>query len=90
MAGGAPFRGRNWLPVIGAVLLMAGFFVIISVPQLRIFFQLIPLPTNLYLIIGGLTVVWVFVQRALWRANWLERFLDLTAVAEAEDDPTAA
>lgn len=86
LAGGAPFRGRNWLPVIGAVLLMVGFFVIISVPGLRIFFQLIPLPTNLYLIIIGLTVLWVFVQRALWRASWLERFLDLTAVAETQDE----
>lgn len=85
LAGGAPFRRRNWQTVAGAVALMAGFIVILLVPGLRIFFQLIPLPLELHLIIVALTGVWVFVQLVMWRRSWLERFLDMPAVDTAED-----
>ncbi|MCB0160059.1 MAG: hypothetical protein KDD83_18130, partial [Caldilineaceae bacterium] len=36
-----------------------------------------PLPPRFNLAIAGVTVVWMFVQRAAWRGLWFERFLDM-------------
>lgn len=76
-AGGAPFRGRNWLPVIVAIVLFAAYLLLLSLPRLQGFFSLVPLPGILYATIGVIALVWMFVQRWVWRAHWLERFLDL-------------
>ncbi len=76
-AGGAPYRGRNWLPVVTAVALFAGYLVVLALPRFRAFFSLAPLPGVFYLAIAALTVLWVIVQRQVWRSRWLERFLDL-------------
>lgn len=81
-AGGAPYRGKNRLSAIAALLLIAGYLVILFTPGLRRFFQLVPLPFAAYALIGGLTAVWVFVQRHIWRSRWLERFLDLDLNSE--------
>ncbi len=81
-AGGAPYNSRSWLVILSAVALFIGYLVIMSMPRLRAFFALIPLPTLFYVAIALLTIVWMFVQRAIWRAHWLERFLDM-------DDQTA-
>jgi cation-transporting P-type ATPase E len=77
-AGGADYSG-DWRPTILAgilILVYAGIFVI---DPLQSFFQLVPLPSTFYLIITGLTVLWVFVQRTVWRSAFLERYLDLEA-----------
>jgi len=81
-AGGAPFRGRNWLPIAAAAALFAGYLVILAVPRLRGFFMLVPLPTVFYAAIAALTMLWVLVQRFVWRAGWLARFLDLADGAQ--------
>ncbi|MBK7919993.1 MAG: hypothetical protein IPJ94_27805 [Chloroflexi bacterium] len=81
-AGGAPYRGRNWLPVVAAVALFAGYLVVLALPRLRSFFSLVPLPTLFYVIIALLTVLWVFVQRLVWRTRWLEHFLDMVEETE--------
>lgn len=75
-AGGAPFRGRNWLPVTAAAVLFSGYLVLLSLPRLRAFFTLVPLPPVIYLTVAVLTIVWAVLQRAVWRAKLLERFLD--------------
>lgn len=82
-AGGSSYEGRNWLVVAGAALLYIGYVIVLAVPALRIFFQLIPLPLSFHVAIATLTVLWVFVQRFLWRANWLERFLDIDVESDA-------
>lgn len=76
-AGGSTFAHRNWFVVGSAAALYISFGVIMVVPFFREFFQLVPLPTEYYLLIAALTVAWVVIQRALWRSHWLERFLDL-------------
>ena len=76
-AGGAKYHGRNWLTVGAAVVLILAYFVIMALPGLRSFFQLVPLPTTFWIAIIALTTLWVFVQRWIWRSNWIERFLDI-------------
>jgi len=83
-AGGAPYRGRNWLPVAAAAALFVGYLVVLALPRLRAFFTLVPLPGVFYLAVAALTVIWVIVQRQVWRGRWLARFLDLA------DEPKAA
>ncbi|MCP4196858.1 MAG: HAD-IC family P-type ATPase [Proteobacteria bacterium] len=81
-AGGSEYHGRNWLPVITAVILIILYLIILALPGLRSFFQLMPLPTAFLIAIATLTAIWVFVQRWIWRTSWLENFLDL-------DDPVS-
>jgi cation-transporting ATPase E len=76
-AGGAPYHGRNWLPLVAAVVLIAGYLVIMAVPGLRSFFQLVALPPLFWMAILAMTFIWAFVQRVVWRTSWLERFLDM-------------
>jgi cation-transporting ATPase E len=75
-AGGAPAGGSRLVALAGVLLLLA-FLVILLVPPFRAFFQIVPLPGSFYLAIGVLTGVWLFLQRALWRGYWFERFLDV-------------
>jgi cation-transporting ATPase E len=82
-AGGSTYEGRNWLVVAGAILLYIGYIIVLAVPALRAFFQLMPLPIAFHVAIATLTVLWVFVQRFLWRSNWLERFLDVDVETDA-------
>ena len=76
-AGGSEYHGRNWLPLIAAVVLLLAFAVIFFVPGLRAFFQLVMISPTLLLLILALTILWVFVQRFIWRSHWLEHFLDM-------------
>lgn len=76
-AGGAPYRGKNRLSAVAALVLIAAYLVILFTPGLRRFFQLVPLPFIAYVLIGSLTAVWMLAQRRIWRSRWLERFLDL-------------
>ncbi len=76
-AGGSEYHGRNWLPLIAAVVLLFGFAVIFAVPGLRAFFQLVMISPVLLLLILALTILWVFLQRFIWRSRWLEHFLDM-------------
>ena len=83
--GGAPYHGKNWLPAIAAIGLLLLFFLIMALPGLRSFFQLAPLPTLFYVAIALMTVLWVFVQRWVYRSFWFERFLDLEERFEDSD-----
>ena len=77
-AGGSPYRG-SWLVVGAAAALIAGYAVVMLVPALREFFELVPLPPLFYAIIAGATALWVVLQRWVYRRHLLERFLDLAA-----------
>ena len=74
--GGSEYTG-NKLVVIAAVVLIVAYLILLMIEPLRAFFQLLPLPWIFNLAIGVLTLVWMFLQRFVWRANWLERFLDI-------------
>lgn len=77
-AGGAPYRGKNWLVIGAAIGLIAAYLLFLALPGPRAFFQLVSLPPLLYAAILGLTLIWLFVQRAMWQGRWLARFLDIT------------
>jgi cation-transporting ATPase E len=79
-AGGASYRGDR-LPTIAAIVLLIAYLVLLAIPGLRAFFQLLPLPPRFNLAIGGMTVLWMLVQRAAWRGLWFERFLDMAGAA---------
>jgi cation-transporting ATPase E len=76
--GGAEYSG-DWRPTILAGALIAAYAGLMLIEPLRAAFQLAPLPVEIYAGVIGLTILWVFVQRQVWRAAWLERFLDLEA-----------
>ena len=81
-AGGSPFQHGQWLSTAGAVALIVGYYVVLLVPALREFFELVPLPTSFHVAILVTTVLWIFLQRYVWRANLLERFLDIPHVED--------
>jgi len=77
LAGGAPYNNGNWLATIAAGVLVVGYGLVLALPALRRFFDLVPLPTVINLGLIVLTALWVVLQRAMWRSRWLERFLDM-------------
>lgn len=74
--GGADYSG-DWRPTALAGLLIAAYAAIVMIEPLRQTFQLVPLPVEAYLGIITVTIAWVLAQRGVWRAAWLERYLDL-------------
>lgn len=84
--GGASYRGHR-LPTIAAIVLLIAYLIVLAIPGLRAFFQLLPLPPRFNLAIAGATVVWMFVQRAAWRGLWFERFLDMLPHGRDDEPP---
>lgn len=75
LAGGSPYNGGKWLPTIVAGVLAVSYMVLLAMPRLRLFFDLVPLPLSLNLAIVIVTLLWGAVQLALWRSHVLGRFL---------------
>ena len=73
--GGAPFRKRNPLTIAAAVVMIIAYYVTLLLPFTRAFFQLAPLYGFFHMIIIITTLIWLFLQRWVWRARLLERFL---------------
>lgn len=88
-AGGAPYQHGQWLSTAGAGLLIVGYYLVLLIPVLREFFELVPLPASLHVAILGVTAAWIFLQRYAWRANLLERFLDVPYATDAAVTPAA-
>ena len=74
--GGSDYTG-NKLVIYAAIVLIAAYLLLLMIAPFRAFFQLVPLPWSFTLAIGVLTLIWMFVQRGIWRAKWFERFLDI-------------
>jgi len=74
--GGSKLNG-DWRPTLLALGLLLVYLVIIAIPTLRTFFSLAALDIPDYLFIGGAALVWGIIQRWIWRANLLERFLQI-------------
>jgi cation-transporting ATPase E len=62
-------------PTILAGVLLLSFGLIVLIPPVRQFFELVVLRPLDYLIIGAAVLVWMFVVRAAWRGRWFERLL---------------
>jgi cation-transporting P-type ATPase E len=71
--GGDEFSG-DWRPTLVAGALLVAFIAILLIEPLRTFAELLPLPFSTHLLIVAITLVWMLVLRAAWRANWMERF----------------
>ncbi len=67
-------------PALLALALLAAYAVILAIPPLRGFFDLAPLGGWNYLLLGVAAAVWAFLLRWIWRAGWLERFLDIERI----------
>jgi hypothetical protein len=65
------------LSVAASALLLLAFTGVLLIPAISQVFELIPLPSFVYVVIGLVIVLWMLVQREVWRGQWLERFLDL-------------
>lgn len=74
--GGNELNG-DWRPTLLALGLLVLFLAVSTLPPVSTFFSLIPLSYREYLFIGGVTLFWGIILRSLWRANLLERFLQL-------------
>jgi cation-transporting P-type ATPase E len=70
--------GGDWRPTLLAAGLLVFYLVVIALPPLRTFFSLTALHTIDYVFIGAAALIWSLIQRWLWRAHVLERFLQLT------------
>ena len=49
--------------------------LIVALPPVANFFELLPLPWPNYGFIGFIALEWCFVLRAIWRSRFLDRFL---------------
>ena len=76
LAGGSAYSG-NWMPTIAAGVLIVVYGLILQLPGLRNFFDLVDLPVSVNVGIIAVAALWFFTQRAVWRSKLFERFLDL-------------
>ncbi len=72
--GGDVLSG-DWRPTALAVGMLLFYGLILAVPTLRDFFELVPLRAVHYSLIGLAVVVWALLQRVLWRKHVFERIL---------------
>lgn len=75
-AGATPLSG-DWRPTLLALALLIGYCLMLAISPLRSFFELAQLSVIDYLLIGGAALAWAFIQRWVWRARLLERFLQV-------------
>jgi cation-transporting ATPase E len=66
-------------PSLLAFIMLALFGLVMSVPVLRGFFELVPLGVRDYLIIAGLACLWALLQRMIWRGRVFERLVGMEA-----------
>ncbi|HRE46194.1 MAG TPA: HAD-IC family P-type ATPase [Aggregatilineales bacterium] len=64
-------------PTILAAIMALSYGVIATLEPTRRFFELIVLPPAHYLLIGGIVLIWVIIQRWVWRWHIFERFFGL-------------
>jgi hypothetical protein len=83
-AGGSRFVRKTWLPIAAAAALIIGYYVVLLVPALRAFFELVPLPFSFHAIVIAATILWIFLQRWVWRKSWMEKFLDMPRMVDVE------
>jgi cation-transporting ATPase E len=73
--GGDELSG-DWRPSALAVAMLLLYALILAVPVLREFFELVPLRAIDYLWIALAVVVWALLLRVIWRRRLFERLLE--------------
>jgi cation-transporting ATPase E len=66
-------------PSLLAFVMLSLFGLVMSVPMLRDFFELVPLRGWDYLVLAGLACLWVLLQRMIWRGHVFERLVGMEA-----------
>ncbi|HET8912235.1 MAG TPA: hypothetical protein VFN23_12265, partial [Ktedonobacteraceae bacterium] len=74
--GGSKLSG-DWRPTLLAAVLLLVFLGVLAIEPLRTFFSLAALHPIDYLLIGAAALIWSVLQRWIWRAHLLERFLHI-------------
>jgi cation-transporting ATPase E len=65
----------DWRPTILSLGMLVLFGVVMAVPSMRSFFELVPLRLIDYLVIGVVVMVWALFLRFSWRGQLFERLL---------------
>jgi cation-transporting ATPase E len=86
--GGDVLSG-DWRPTILALGMLLPYGVVMAVPSLRAFFELVPLRGWDYLLIGVVIAAWALLLRLAWRARLFERLLDRRMNEGAAGDDSA-
>jgi cation-transporting ATPase E len=73
--GGDELSG-DWRPSVLALGMLGLFGLIMAVPSLRAFFELVALRGSDYLLIGIVVAVWALLLRVIWRARLFERLFE--------------
>ncbi len=74
--GGNGLSG-DWRPTLLALGLLLGYAVMLALPPLRGFFELVSLRMSDYAVIGAIALAWGLILLWIWRARLLERFLQV-------------
>jgi cation-transporting ATPase E len=77
--GGDVLSG-DWRSTYMAIGLLLLFFVATLLPLTQQLLRLSPLANIwVYLLIGAVAIVWLFILRAIWRAPWLSRYVGIVS-----------
>ena len=74
--GGDELSG-DWRPTLLVLAMFLAFGLVIVVEPIRSFFELLELGLDGYGLVALITAVWILTLRLAWRANWMERLLDI-------------
>jgi cation-transporting ATPase E len=69
-----PLSG-DWRYSITALLLMAGYMIVLTIPPVRRFFELAAMSPWDCAFLVLVAVEWCLILRAVWRSRFLDRFL---------------
>ena len=73
-AGGDEFSG-DWRPTLLAAGMLGAYALVMALPVLRSFFELVLLGGWDYLVLGAVAAVWALLQRWIWRTQLFERLI---------------
>jgi cation-transporting ATPase E len=82
--GGDRYSGDK-RPTLLALGMLIVLILVLSIPQGREFFELLPLEWQDYAAIVGMLLVWMLLLRYVWRARLFERFLDIEDVVDFDE-----
>ncbi len=74
---GGDSLSRDWRPTVLAGVMLAVYAFILSIDEIRDFFEVLLLPASDYFLITGLVVLWGVILRWVWRQRLFDRFLDV-------------
>lgn len=72
---GADKLSGDWRPTILAGLMFIVYLLVLTVPIVRPYFEVVTLPWQEWVLVIIASVVWLFSTRYLWRQRTIERFL---------------